>query len=199
MAHKDNSTGRSKVSLRLRLLKEIDQPVVMETHGGWGRVYLDCYQGAGGVVFEKDPSKAEYLAKQRPGWAVYECDCIRALQAGVGAHLLVNFLDIDPYGDPWPVLAAFFESRRPRPSRLAVAVNDGLRQKIKTGGGWDMGSMQAAVARHGAARMFARYAEVCAELMEEQAGKAGYRLRQWVAYYTGHAQQMTHYGAILER
>lgn len=185
--------------MRLRLLREIEQPVILETHGGWGRVYLDCYSRFAGCVFEKDPSKAEYLAKQRPTWAVYEADCIRALQAGAGAHLVVNFLDVDPYGDPWPVLAAYFGSRRPFASRLAVAVNDGLRQKVKTGGGWDVGSLADAVTRWGAAQAYKHYADICAELMQEQAARAGYRLRQWVAYYTGHAQQMTHYGAILER
>lgn len=197
---KDNSTLRSKVSLRLRLLREIQTPVVMETHGGFGRIYLDCYSAyGGGVVFEKDSEKAEALAMQRPTWAVYECDCIQAIKAGAGAHLAVNFLDVDPYGDPWPVLEAFFSSRRPRPPRVAVAVNDGLRQNLALKGGWDIAALQGAVSRWGAARMFTHYAEICAELLTEKAALAGYAIRRWNVYYTGFHDQMTHYGAILEQ
>ncbi len=172
----------------------------METHGGFGRVYLDCYaRAAGGVVFEKDPARCDVLARQRPHWAVYQNDCVSALGAGAGAHLVINFLDVDPYGDPWPTISAFFMSDRPRAELVVVAVNDGLRQKLKMNGGWDVASLAEMVARYGSAAMYRRYTQICAELMEEKALQAGYRLERWGAYYTGHAQQMTHYGAVLVR
>ena len=133
---KDNSTLSSKVLLRKNLLREIPSPIVMETHGGLGRIFDACYRGiANGVVFEQDPDKAAVLGKQRPAWAVYECDCIEALRAGVGAHLAVNFFDLDPYGEPWPVFDALFESERPWPKVLGIVVNDGLRHKLTITGG----------------------------------------------------------------
>jgi hypothetical protein len=196
---KDNSTLRSKVSLRLRLLREIPDPVVLETHGGFGRVYLDCYQGVeGGVVFEKDPEKAAALGLQRPTWAVYEADVEYALSVGVGSHLAVNFVDVDPYGDPWPTIEAFFASDRPRPGKIAVAVNDGLRQSAKMNIAWNTSSLAGVVAKYGNSYIYKHYKEICLELMEASASQAGYNLTRWAAYYTGHANQMTHYGAILE-
>lgn len=197
---KDNSTLSLKVLLRGNLLSEIKAPVVMETHGGYGGVWAKCYFSLpDGVVMEKDPQKAEALSKQRPSWAVYECDCEQALRDGAGAHLPVNFLDIDPYGDPWHVIDAFFSSERTFPSTLAIAVNDGLRQKVKINGGWDVQSLQSAVSRYGAANTYKNYLEICRKLIQEKAGNRGYTLTRWAGYYCGYEGQMTHYAAVLNR
>lgn len=197
---KDNSTLSLKASLRRNLLREIDSPVVLETHGGVGAIYARCYQSvAEGVVFETDASKAEYLARQRPAWAVYEADCVQALADGIGNHLPINFVDIDPYGEPWPVIDAFLFSDRDFPSSLAIAVNDGLRQKLKISGGWDVYSMGAMVAKYGAAHISAHYLEICRELLTNKAAQRIATLRRWAGYYCGHTDQMTHYAAIFER
>ena len=109
----------------------VDKPVVLETHGGNGEIFSRCYSHLeSGVVFEKDLVKVALLGKQRPTWAVYEADCIGALAAGVGSHLPVNFLDLDPYGDPWPVIDAFFEGRKDLPSSLAIVVNERVEAAI---------------------------------------------------------------------
>lgn len=197
---KDNSTFEQKSALRIKALREIANPVVMETHAGYGKLFARCYAHLkDGVCFEKKAEKAEALAKQRPTWAVYEADCVAAIRAGVGSHLEVNFLDLDPYGEPWPVLDAFLESERPKPERLVIVVNDGLRQKLKLQGAWKVHSMQAIVARRGNGDIYSQYLDVCRELMQEKAAKAGYRLRRWTAYYAGHNENMTHYAAVLER
>ena len=195
---KDNSTLTYKVSLRTNLLKEIDNPVVMETHGGWGAIWRRCYSDIpDGVVFEKQPDKAEALARQRPEWAVYECDCEHAIQDGVGFHLPVNFIDLDPYGQPWPVIDAIFSAERDWPPVLAIAVNDGVRQKLKAGGAWSMDNLDDVVAKYGNAYIYENYLQVCQELLQEKAGQAGYHLTRWAGYYCGAMQQMTHYAAIL--
>jgi hypothetical protein len=197
---RDNSTLSLKASLRIKALRELERPVVMETHGGYGKLYARCYSHLGvGVVFEKRPEKAAKLAQQRPGWAVYEADCTMALSGGVGAHLPVNFLDLDPYGEPWPVLDAFLESKRTLPERLVVVVNDGLRQKCKLNGGWTVRSLQPIVDRIGNGALYEKYLEVCRDLVKEKAARAGYTLRRWTGYYCGFADQMTHYAAVLER
>lgn len=184
--------------MRKKLLREIDNPIVMETHGGYGAVWERCYSGfEQGVVFEKDTIKADALAKQRPTWAVYECDCINALIGGAGSHIPVNFVDFDPYGEPWPVIDAFFESKREFPPKLAIVVNDGLRQMVKTTGGWNVNSLQGMVSQYGAASMYKNYLDVCQELIEEKAKQRNYTLSRWAGYYCGHAEQMTHYAAIL--
>ena len=196
---KDNSTLKEKVALRQALMRRVKEPVIMETHGGLGRLWKACYRSVKeGIVFEKHPVRAGWLALQRPTWAVYEADCVRALINGVGAHLVVNLLDVDPWGDPWPAIDAFFNSERPRADTLWVVVNDGLRQLMRRGGAWRARTLQPMVARYGNA-LHGKYLQVCREMMEEKAGAGGYGLVSWAGYYCGHAKQMTHYLAELRR
>ena len=172
----------------------------METHGGYGKIYDLCYsQIQQGVVFETDPKKSNYLATQRPTWAVYEADCAKAIAERVGGHLPINFLDLDPYGSPWEIVNAFFDSWQVFPGRLAVAVNDGLRQKLKMQGAWSVGALEEMVARFGNQAFYANYKEICQTMLQEKAAQVGYRLTKWAAYYCGHAKQMTHYGAVLDK
>lgn len=152
-----------------------------------------------GVVFEKLASKAEHLAWQRPTWSVYEGEAEPAIAAGVAAHLPVSLLDVDPYGDAWPAIEAFFSSDRLFPEQLAIAVNDGLRQKLKMGGGWTCRSMQLAIQQFGNAALYARYAEVCRWNLARIADARGYAIDEWTVYHCGHAEAMTHYGALLHR
>lgn len=195
----DNSTYLDKIAIRRAMLREVEQPVVLETHGGYGKLYQACYRDvAEGVVFDKDARKAEALALQRPTWAVYEADCVQALHQGAGAHLEVNVLDLDPYGEPWPAIDAFFESERPRAERLWVVVNDGLRQICKEGRSWATGSLQGIVERYGNG-LYAHYLEVCRELLTEKAAQVGYTLDRFVGRCCGHARQMTHYLAAFHR
>jgi hypothetical protein len=198
---KDNSTLSLKVSLRRNLLREIEKPVVLESHGGYGAIYERCYAHlvAEGVVFEKDPAKAAVLGRQRPTWAVYEADCVGALAAGVGGHLAVSFFDLDPYGEPWPVVDAIFGSKRPWPERIAVVVNDGLRQNLRIAGGWKVASLEAMTARYGNRALHDHYLEICREMLAEKAAQAGYGLSRWAGYYCGYGQMMTHYAAVLVR
>lgn len=197
---RDNLTLSLKTSLRRKLLRLVDAPVVCETHGGYGVIWEQVYRAVPqGVVFEKDERKAEFLAEQRPTWAVYEADCEAALRAGAGAHLSVNFLDCDPYGEPWPVLDAFFTSERPWPETLAIAVQDGLRLRLGITGAWSTGSMTEAVARYGNSGVFDNYLAVCQEKLTQIAGQRGYKLTRWAGYYCGNANKMTHYGALFTR
>jgi hypothetical protein len=159
-------------------------------------VYSEILQG---IAFEEKAAKAERLAVQRPTWAVYESDCVKSLAAGAGAHLAVNFVDLDPYGEPWKVLAAFFGSERPWPQRLGVVVNDGVRMKLKLTGGWDVESLRPAVQKFGNSAMYPEYLGVARWNLERLAAPLGYELTDWTGYYCGHGDCMTHYAAVLER
>lgn len=197
---KDNTTLQQKVSLRLDLLRRIPAPIVLETHGGEGRVWFRCYRDvARGVVFEKDPAKADLLARQRPSWSVYEADCEKAIAAGAGSHLQVNVLDLDPYGEPWTALAAFFASKRPFPEVIGLAVNDGIRIPLASNRGWKISTLAPAVAKFGNHQLYARYLEAARFLVEHYAGPRGYEVEWWRGYYCGKAQKMTHYAAVLRR
>ena len=143
--------------LRSKSLLALDKPIVMETHGGFGKLFDACYAHVPvGIVMEKGPAKAEALSHQRPTWAVYECEAVSALRAGLGSHLVVNFLDLDPHGEPWPTLDAFFGSVRPFADRMVLVVNDGLRGKVKATGGWDVRSLRDIVSRVGLATTVGR-------------------------------------------
>ena len=170
----------------------------METHGGYGRIWAQCYAGVQqGIVFEKKPTKCDALAKQRPTWAVYEGDCEAALIAGVGEHLPVNFLDLDPYGEPWPVVDAFFDSERPFPDTLAIAVNDGGLQFAKRGHAWKMKSIQHVVAAYGTEYIYNNYLDICQELLKEKASHRGYAMTRWVSYKA--TPDVAHYAAVLSK
>jgi hypothetical protein len=190
-----------KAALRARALLELagETPVVMETNGGEGVMFNRVYSAiADGIVFEKDRRKVRVLAHQRPEWSVWCVDNVRAIRAGVGDHLTVNFLDVDPYGEPWTILDAFFESKRPRPRRLVVAVNDGLRQKLRTDA-WECRVVRPYLTRYGNSGIFRNYLAIARDMLAERAAKAAYEIRRWNGYYTGEKLSMTHYAAVLER
>lgn len=200
MLQKDNSTIRQKIALRKAALKFVSgQPVVLESHAGAGAIWKKCYGDVTrGVAMEKDGHKASILAMQRPTWSVYMCECVAALGAGVGSHLPVNFLDLDPYGEPWPVLDAFLSGHKPTVSTLVIAINDGLRHRLKRGGGNTVGSMATVVPKFGS-RLNSRYLQVCEYLMNEKATAAGYRLARFTGYYAGALDAMTHYASVWTR
>ena len=135
MGKVDNSILRQKIALRLATLKGLPEPLVMEAYGGVGRIWMSCYsQFSKGIVFERDRAKSSLLAKQRPNWAIYEVDCERALAAGAGAHLALNFLDFDAWGSPWDAIRGFFRSERPFPQDLRLVATDGMRLNLKIRG-----------------------------------------------------------------
>jgi len=198
---KDNSTLRLKASLRRNLLAEFKSPLILETHGGFGRVYDLVYGPAGlhGIVIEKSADRAIQLARQRPTWAVYEADSERSIAQGLVDGWDFDVVDIDPYGSPWPVIDALL-SRQGRnwPMKLGMAVNDGLRQKLRITGGWEVKALEGVIERYGNTAPFANYLAICRGLMEEKTGQLGYKLTRWAGYYCGHRQGMTHYAAVLE-
>jgi len=200
---KDNRSGREKAILRHQIVGLMeDVPVICETHGGkgvlWGLVYKDI-AGVTGFVFEKDWEKAKVLALQRPRWAVYSEDCVRCLAGGVGAHLTVNLLDVDPYGDPWPAVDAFFQSERPRAETLWIVVMDNLLDSCRTGRAWDTPSLKGIVADFGN-DLAPIYADVVGrELIQRKAAQAGYSLGRFVGIRSGHSKRTALFGAQLTR
>lgn len=199
----DNGSFLEKLLLRRKVLKELTAagitPVIVETNGGFGELYRAAYaKFPGGCVFEKDEEKAETLAEQRPTWAVYRTDCVKAIAAGLGGHLACNYLDVDPYGDPWPIIDAFLTSDRPKVD-FWIVVNDGMRQGLRMNRGWALKSLGDAAARYGNQNLHDQYLTVCRDLLTERAGKAGYSLSKWTGYHCGHSGLMTHYAALLTR
>ena len=195
---KDNSTFPLKSRLRSRWLLEVENPVVMETHGGEGRIFARCYSHIEkGIVFEKDKDKTAALGQQRPTWSVYEADCEYAIAKGAGSHLPVNFLDLDPYGSPWDALKGFFASDRPRPKRLAIVVNDGLCQFARIGSGWRNEVLRDAIEEYGNSEVFENYLIIAKDMLKELAGGVGYELTKWTGYHCGSRRQLTHYAAVL--
>lgn len=200
-----------KVSLRLTAVRQLasagsatgaepaEAPVVLEAYGGFGDVWSACYRDVvDGIVFETDSMRAIHLAHQRPTWAVYEADCVSALAHGAGAHLEVNLLDVDPYGDAWPAIRAFFGSTRPFAEHMVVVVNDGLRWNTQTNVGWQTATLEPVVNVMGN-DLWDKYLDVCALLMREAANMAGYEVVFFDGYYTGPQKKRTHFLAELRK
>ena len=184
--------------MRELLFREIENPVVMETHAGFGKLYERLYSHVvQGVAFEKDENKANVLAIQRPTWAVYNNDSKQMLEAGVGFHIPLNFFDLDPYGDPWPTLDALLMNADKLPDRFGVAVNDGLRRFVMLGRG-GKSSVASYLVRHGS-QAGEKYPKICQEIMADKLGKVGLELVKWAVHSSGHGGQMTNYTAVAER
>lgn len=195
---KDNQTLNLKAALRVKMLRFLPDPIVLETHGGTGRIFLRCYSNlAPGVVFETDEEKTSYLAVQRPAWAIYQADCERSIRAGVGFHVRPNFFDLDPYGQPWPILDAILANKLP--DLWASATNDGLRMKLQSRGGWNVSAIQDAIRHFGNERIYSKYLEACRWMIERRLSAARFRLDYFTGYYCGKAQHMTHWAFVARR
>lgn len=167
----------------------------LETHGGYGEVWKRVYSGIPrGVVIEKAAEKTAVLARQRPGWIVFEGRAEQVIGSGVLRGLGVDFIDCDPYGSPWGVLTAALGSIDG--PLIGVVVNDGMRQRLRIKQGWTSKALAEEVLRYGNERLFADYLEVCREKLGGLLAAAGFDLAWWAGYYTGHNHDMTHYGAV---
>lgn len=196
---KDNSTLSHKLVLRRRALALCPRPAwVLETHGGWGRIGERVYDGCRGVVIEKTQDKASHLARQRPGWRVYQAVSEAALAAGLASGVAFDLIDLAPYGSPFPVMRALFEHPRELGDSLQLVVNDGLRQKVKLGGAWQVHDLREVVCRRGN-DLYDDYLDAARECVEAIVAAAGYRVSHWHGYYTGSHGDMTHYWATLRR
>lgn len=163
-------------------------------------MYDACYRDVlDGIAVEKNSDKAEFLSEQRPEWCVYEADCLAVLNGGATNHLPINFVDLDPYGEPWPILDAYLLGRKSFPDAWVLVVNDGLRQKVRMGGAWSVGSLGKMVAEYGNDAIHDNYLKICQKMIKEKAGNVGFNITRWAGYYCGHADQMTHYAALLTR
>ena len=192
-----------KTGLRRKLLKQLSleskQVQILETHGGKGRVWERVYSGFSGVVIEKNPDKTEFLVIQRPTWKVYEGDSVRLLFGGLCRAEAFSVIDVDPYGEPWPIFRALVERHDAWPSSFGIAVNDGLRQKLKLGGGWNVNSVKHLAERYGNRAMYSNYLAVCKVMIEEMFAPLGFSITWWHGYYCGANNDMTHYAAVLTR
>lgn len=193
-AKKDNSTLSDKVAIRLKALERVDAPlVVCEAFCGWGEIYDRCYRGAvTGVAVEKDLKKAEYTAIMRPSWLCVNGDSVKALSYDLRPYgCKVNFLDLDPYGSPFPVMAAVVKSGM-LDDVCEVVINDGTRQKAKLGSLAGVKHFESVVSKFGA-DLYRDYMQAAREVCAEIMSKHGFSVSSFAGYYTGHNQAMTHY------
>lgn len=196
---KDNAGKQEKVYFRQQLLNEITPTAVMETNGGCGTLYNSLYRPFPGVVFEKKEEKAEALAKQRPGWSVYANDCITCIRHGVGFHLPINFFDVDPYGECWPIVEAIFSQASRLPDRFGLVVNDGLKRFLMLGRGWKSPWVNAYIPRFGNNHLADHYHEICYDIIDKMSAVSGYKIDRWVCGTSGHGGQMTHFCAVFQK
>ena len=196
----DNKSFLEKSHLRKLMIQKVENPVILETHGGRGKLFRRCYSAIDiGIVFEKDAMKAEVLVRQRPNWAVYESDCVWALKNGVGSHLEINFIDCDPYGQAWQVLQAFFESDRPRADRVVLVVHDGIRNNLRWFGGHDYPFFESIIEKMGNIDLYRNYIRACEDMLTEIVDTAGYDVESFGGFYSKKDKNQTHFFAELTK
>lgn len=196
---KDNAGKLVKMGMRQRLLQKIEKPRILETHGGKGELGKALYLGYPGAVFEKDPAKTAYLLEQRPHWAIYEGDCIKAIEAGIGFHHNPNFIDCDPYGSPWPVLRAVFQNGDKLPKKVGVAVNDGLKKFALLGGAWKSEDLAPYARTYGNNWVTNNWQTLVRDLFEKTVGAAGFEVEEWAIMQSGQHGSMTQYAAVIKK
>lgn len=198
---RDNNDLEFKIKLRKSFLKSIsDAPVILEIYGGSGRIFNRVYSKyEHGVVLEKNPEKVEFLCKQRPSWAVYECDSVKALSDGFYVWKNFNFIDCDPYSNPYLSLEAFFHGRKMLPENLAIVVTDGMPLAIQLrGGGWRVKIPQELVQKFGN-NLNNNYIEVVRYYWNQKAAELGYTVSRFEAKMGGTRKHMCYYGVALSR
>ena len=91
-------------------------------------------------------------------------------------------------------------STRPWAARMVVVVHDGLRLKASSGSAWATERLAPYAAKYGNHAVWREYTDrICRELMAAVTAPAGYAVRVWESYATGHEQKMVHMLAVLER
>ncbi len=201
MTQLDNSPFVDKLRLRRAVLAACPAraPVVLESHGGFGRIFDRAwFRASTGVVFDVVEEKAEALARQRPAWRVYQVDSLKAIAGGVARDLAFDIVDLDPYGSSIEYLDALASSDRAWPDCWHLVVNDGLRMALQRGIAWSSPRMRPIVARHGN-NLAPIYLRVCRELVDEFALSIGFKVKAWHCYETGANGNMVHYWATLTR
>ncbi len=193
---KDNSTFFEKTELRRRIIKAERPRMILETHGGFGRIYDACYRGMRGAVCEIKKDAAGVLAMQRPEWAVYCGESEKIIRSGLMTCFPFDFIDLDPYGEPFTILEAIVAGGLGE--RVRVVVNDGLRNKIKVGGAWNCGVMKEIVADFGN-QLNAKYLAAAQEKTRRILDRGGFKMSGFKGYHCGHANDMTHYTFTAER
>lgn len=196
---KDNGGKFIKLAMRQALLRKIDQPRILETNGGKGELGKTLYLDYPGAVFEKDKNKTPYLVEQRPHWAVYECDCVKAMQEGVGFHHRPNFIDLDPYGNPWPIMKVISSNADKLDNIIGVVVNDGLRKFASLGCAWKSEDLKDYVQRYGNAWINKNWEIMIRDKLEKLWAIAGYEIQEWTIRPSGFNGLMTQYAAVLKR
>lgn len=198
---KDNDLYDDKVRQRQVARLWLDTPpLVLEAYGGWGKLGDACYYDIPfGIVLEKNGQKTAALGLKRPTWAVYETDTVTALTAGVGSQWEVNWLDVDPYGDPHPTIQAFFKSDRPRAKTLVIVVHDALKNVAMMGKAWKVETLAPLVEKYGNKEVAERYLDMCRELITTAAEPHGYEIDRWWGVETGHHKKQALYTARLRR
>jgi len=174
--------------------------VILDAFGGAGSIFRKVYPHVtSGTVIEREPSKVDLLCWQRPTWAVYQGDTPALLRSGVGGHQSTSLLDVDPYGQPWDALGAFFaslsEGLRPQSPTLYVVVNDGARQYLRRRAAaiWETDWLPEDLLKHYGNALELNYTEVAKTMLERLGASVGYDTTWMDAYQTGHVAQNTHY------
>ena len=196
---KDNSTLSHKLKLRKKALLKIDDPVILETHSGYGVLFDRCYRDVKkGVAFDLDREKITWVAKQRPEWMVYQADSLYCIKNNIDTGLKFNFIDIDPYGSSLEYVIEFLKSSIERDDHFIIVANDGLRAKLKISA-WEVKILKKAILKFGSNSIYKSYLGIVNWMINEFCIETNHELSRFGGYYCGKNNNMTHYIAEIKK
>jgi hypothetical protein len=134
-AKKHNSKVAHKLLVRQRVAGLLGNSAeILETFSGEGLMYDGCWSMFSGACIDSDAAKARDSARSRPRWRTYCGDTGRALSAGWLSSVAFDVVDIDPYGEPWPYVRAFFDTERAMPDQWWLILTDGYWPQMNRSG-----------------------------------------------------------------
>jgi hypothetical protein len=126
----DNGSGIAKQRLRAEECRELGQDArVLEMFTGEGYLYRSLWHRWRGLTIDMDEAKVKAASKERPMWACYKADSLRAVRGGIAASVPFDVVDMDAYGAPWKFLRAWMLSERTRADRTLIFLTDGYSNR----------------------------------------------------------------------
>jgi len=126
----DNGAGIAKQRLRAQECHGLGPDArILEMFTGEGYLYRSLWHRWRGLTIDMDEAKVRAAAKERPSWACYKADSLRAVRGGIASSVPFDVVDMDAYGAPWKFLRAWMLSERERAEVTTIFLTDGYSNR----------------------------------------------------------------------
>ena len=194
---RDNTTEGSKIALRRGVLSLLsDNPFIVEAYAGLGRLYSRCYLGKPGACVDKDESRVEALACDRPEWITICGDNAALLKAGLLSDRAVDLWDLDAYGSPLHCTEGILSKGRTFPAVSFIVATDGIGHDLR--GRLAFPLLRPYVQQYGQDWTRHNYQRVLSDILDKQAEGTAVKPSLIKYYQCGANKMMAHWVVRLD-